>query len=128
VITYLADIPLPGAPHTTLNVGLVSGGTSINTIAAQAVLELDLRSEQSPVLAELVERVMETVKRVEHADVRVEVQEIGSRPSGYIPIDHRLVLLAQRCLLEQGIQPELACSSTDANLPLSRGYPALCLG
>ena len=53
---------------------------------------------------------------------------IGSRPSGEIAIDHWLVQLAQECLQEQGIQPAPGIGSTDANVPLSRGLPAVCIG
>lgn len=128
LITCLADLPLPAIPHTTLNVGMVSGGTSINTIAAHAVFELDLRSEESQALEELAGKAREIIQQASRPEVKVEIEEIGARPSGYIPANHRLVQLAEQCLLEQGIKPQLTCSSTDANLPLSRGFPALCLG
>jgi tripeptide aminopeptidase len=127
LITGLADLPLPDTPRTTLNVGLVSGGTTINTIASQAVLELDLRSEQSVVLAGLVAQVKTLLQQANQPEVHVDAELIGVRPSGEIPAGHRLVRLAEQCLLEQGIAPQLGCSSTDANLPLSRGLPALCL-
>lgn len=128
VITCLADLPLPVNPHTTLNVGLLSGGTSINTIAAHAVFELDLRSEQSQALDALAVKVKEVILSANRADVKVEIEGIGMRPAGSLPASHRLVRLAEQCLVEQGIKPQLTCSSTDANLPLSRGFPAICVG
>jgi acetylornithine deacetylase/succinyl-diaminopimelate desuccinylase-like protein len=53
---------------------------------------------------------------------------IGSRPAGTLPAEHPLVRLAQRCLIEQGVEAVLTAGSTDANVPLSRGFPALVLG
>ena len=128
IISCLADLPLPVEPHTTLNVGTVNGGSSINTIAAHAVCELDLRSEQSQTLEGLAAKAVEIIQHVSSPEIKVEIEEIGSRPPGYLPANHHLVQLAEKCVLEQGIKPQLTCSSTDANLPLSRGFPALCLG
>ena len=56
------------------------------------------------------------------------VEKIGCRPSGEIPPDHALVKLALRSLSAQGLEAHLNVGSTDANLPLSRGFPAICLG
>jgi tripeptide aminopeptidase len=128
LIACLADLPLPVSPRTTLNVGLASGGISINTIAAYASFELDLRSEHSRTLEEFSGKVREIIQQASRPEVRVEIEHIGARPSGYLPANHHLVQLAKQCLLEQGINPQLTCSSTDANLPLSRGFPALCVG
>ncbi len=128
LITHLADLPLPSTCHSTLNVGLVSGGTTINTIASHAELELDLRSEKVQVLEELSSQVKEVAAQAASPDIKMDITEIGSRPAGSIPANHRLVRLAQQCLREQDVDPQLMCSSTDANLPLSLGLPALCLG
>jgi tripeptide aminopeptidase len=111
-----------------LNVGTISGGTSINTIAAHAQLELDLRSESVAVLANLADRVETLVERVKYPEVVAASQIIGQRPAGEIPTDHPLVQLAIDCLKELGVQPRLNIGSTDANIPLSRGYPSICLG
>jgi acetylornithine deacetylase/succinyl-diaminopimelate desuccinylase-like protein len=56
------------------------------------------------------------------------MHEIGNRPAGEIPQEHPLVQAAQLCLLAQEVQPILEIGSTDANVPLSLGYPAVCLG
>jgi tripeptide aminopeptidase len=58
----------------------------------------------------------------------VQAEVIGSRPPGELPAQHPLVSLAMACLRDQGITPKLAIGSTDANLPLSRGLPAVTLG
>ena len=128
LVTRLVNLPVSRNPRTSLNVGKISGGTSVNTIAPEATLELDLRSEGERTLQNLVERVLHLVASANRPDVKAFYQVIGSRPAGKIPADHPLVLLARRCLEEQGIQPNLAIGSTDANVPLSRGLPAVCVG
>lgn len=126
--TQITALKVPAEPRTTLNVGTISGGTSVNTIAAGASLELDLRSEEQ----ETLERVARQVEQVSQAAARqgvgMEVEVIGERPAGEIPADHPLVKLAQDCLLGVGLEPHLDIGSTDANLPLSRGLPALTVG
>jgi len=128
LINRLTAIPLPERPRTSLNVGTITGGTSVNTIAAQAELLLDLRSEEPQSLAALAAEVEALVSGTNRTGVRCEAQVVGRRPAGQIAADHPLVRLAARCLQELGIQPRLNIGSTDANVPLSRGYPAICLG
>jgi di/tripeptidase len=60
--------------------------------------------------------------------VSFEAQAIGQRPAGEISPDHPLIKLGETCLREQGLEAVLTSGSTDANIPLSRGYPALVLG
>ena len=128
LITLLTKMKIPHQPRTSLNVGVIKGGTSINTIAAEATMELDLRSESERVLHGLVERVQELVNAANRSQVRVTMQPIGSRPVGKLPIDHPLVSMAKDCLQAIGIKPNLSIGSTDANIPLSRGLPAICIG
>jgi acetylornithine deacetylase/succinyl-diaminopimelate desuccinylase-like protein len=128
LVTHLVGMPLPEKPRTTLNVGLISGGTSVNTIAAEANIELDLRSEDEKWLVRLSGRVVKLVKKANRKGVHVSAEVIGQRPPGCIPVDHPLVLLAKSQLEAQGIQPLLNIGSTDANIPLSRGSPAVCVG
>ena len=128
LVSQLVAIPLPGTPRTTLNVGLISGGTSINTIASSAHLDLDLRSEDVPVLQTLAAQVEALVQQANRGDVEVTAEIIGQRPAVEISAQHPLVRLAVQCLAEQGIQPNLTIGSTDANLPLSLGLPVICLG
>jgi len=124
----IASLSLPVSPRTTLNVGRIAGGTSVNTIAAEACLELDLRSESPQELAELVARVESLVETANRPGVRVEAEEIGRRPGGSLPAGHPLVELAVSCSRAQGIEPLLIGGSTDANVPLGRGLPAVALG
>jgi acetylornithine deacetylase/succinyl-diaminopimelate desuccinylase-like protein len=114
-----------------LNVGTIQGGFSVNTIASEAHLELDLRSESAATLTDLVERVNCLVRDANRRGedfVKVQAEIIGQRPAGEITQDHPLVRLAARCLERQGITPILGIGSTDANIPLSLGLPAVCVG
>ena len=128
LVTKLTDIELPQEPRTTLNVGVISGGTSINTIAAEASLELDLRSTDPAALQNLVAEVEALVAAADRPSVKFEAKIIGKRPAGSIPENHPLVKLAIQTLESQGTRPHLNIGSTDANIPLSRGLPAICIG
>jgi acetylornithine deacetylase/succinyl-diaminopimelate desuccinylase-like protein len=128
LINSLTSLVLPANPRTTLNVGIVSGGTSINTIASHASLELDLRSEALTSLQDLAAEVEDLVLEANHTGVAVYSELIGQRPAGSIPANHWLVHLAEQCLVEQGITPLPGIGSTDANVPLSQGLPAICIG
>jgi tripeptide aminopeptidase len=131
----LTHILPPESPLTTYNIGRMEGGTSVNTIAQHAWLELDLRSEEPDGLAWIINQALEIVRRYqtpmwERRGVNVKVEVIGDRPSGSIPTDHPLVLAAQDALAAVGYshQADLRMSSTDANIPLSKGIPAICVG
>jgi tripeptide aminopeptidase len=126
--TRITALEVPRQPRTTLNVGIISGGSSVNVIAAEAMLELDLRSENAGTLAELAGRVEQTVRSVQKPGVAVQLEVIGQRPNGELPAEHRLVKLARDCLRSVGIEAHLNIGSTDANLPLSLGYPAITVG
>jgi acetylornithine deacetylase/succinyl-diaminopimelate desuccinylase-like protein len=126
--TRIAALKLPRTPRTTLNIGVISGGSSVNTIAAEAMLELDLRSENTGMLEALVGQVERLIQSAQKPGVTVEAEIIGERPPGELPAEHPLVKLAQDCLYAAGIEPHLNTGSTDANLPLSRGIPSITIG
>jgi tripeptide aminopeptidase len=128
LVVSLDEINLPQKPRSTLNIGIIHGGTSINTIAADAYLELDLRSEGPEELETLVGIVNDRISQARRTEVEFSLEAIGQRPAGELPEKHPLVQLAKRCLLTQGIQPNFTIGSTDANVPLSRGFPSICLG
>lgn len=128
IAARLADLPLPQRPRTSLNIGLIQGGTSINTIAPRAGFQLDLRAEDQETLLQLSERVEQVVHSHEMKDVSITVEQIGVRPAGEIPGDHSLVRLGLNVLEELRTPSALEIGSTDANLPLSRRLPAVCLG
>jgi acetylornithine deacetylase/succinyl-diaminopimelate desuccinylase-like protein len=126
--THIAALQLPTTPRTTLNIGVISGGSSVNTIAAEAMLELDLRSESTETLEALAGQVEQLVRAAQKPGVTIETEIIGQRPSGALPAEHPLVRLAQDCLRRAGIEPHLNTGSTDANLPLSLGLPSITIG
>jgi acetylornithine deacetylase/succinyl-diaminopimelate desuccinylase-like protein len=131
LVVKINGITLPAEPRTTLNVGKIAGGTSVNTIAADASCELDLRSTSSQgliALSDLVLRIVEETNHNSQQTLKVEVELIGERPAGEIPKNHPLVNLSKDCYAVYGINPKLNIGSTDANEPLSRALPAICVG
>jgi acetylornithine deacetylase/succinyl-diaminopimelate desuccinylase-like protein len=126
--TRIAALEPPRLPRTTLNIGIISGGTSVNTIAAEAMLELDLRSEDAGTLEVLSRQVEQIVLLAQKPGVSVTAEIIGQRPSGELSADHPLVTLALDCLRCAGVEAHLNTGSTDANLPLSRGLPSVTIG
>ena len=128
LVVELASLSLPTYPRTTMNVGRISGGTSVNVIAPEASLDLDLRSENQETLTVLVSTVERLIQKANRTGVSFEAQVIGQRPAGEIPVRHPLVTLAKQCLEELGLDAGLISGSTDANVPLSKGYPAIVLG
>ncbi|GAB4439825.1 MAG: M20/M25/M40 family metallo-hydrolase [Anaerolineae bacterium] len=124
----LADLTPPEPPRTTFNIGLIEGGTSINTIAAEASLYLDLRSESQEALATL-EREVRALVEAAHVDgATFEVTLVGERPGGQLPIDHWLVRGAGLVLEMVGVAPNYNMASTDANAVLAAGVPGVTLG
>jgi len=128
ISSRITALSLPRLPRTSLNIGVISGGSSVNTIAAEASLELDLRSEDASTLDALFRQVEEIVRTAEKPGVTAVLEVIGSRPWGEISASHPLVCLGQDCLRAAGVEPRLNIGSTDANLPLSRGLPAITMG
>ncbi|MDQ4078240.1 MAG: M20/M25/M40 family metallo-hydrolase [Chloroflexota bacterium] len=125
----IAALDLPESPRTTFNLGTIEGGTSINTIAATATALLDLRSEEPASLDDLARRVNGILSEVQRDGVMVQSEQIGERPAGSIPASHPLVRAATESLLWLGYDdPVLRAASTDANVPLSMGVPAVCIG
>lgn len=131
----LTRLEAPAQPRTTFNIGRFEGGTSVNTIAESAWLELDLRSESGSTLNYIIEQVHSTVRRFQtpqwrQKGVSVTLETIGDRPTGDIAPGHPLVQAAERALVSAGVAVEGGerMSSTDANIPLSRGIPAICVG
>ena len=128
IISRLLEIEIPEEPRTTINVGVISGGTSVNTIASEAHLDLDLRSEHVETLNSLEGSVKATLQEFRIPGVEVSEELIGDRPVGELSPTDPLVRLVVDRLASVGIKPRLNIGSTDANIPLSLGYPAVCLG
>ncbi|WP_031458902.1 M20/M25/M40 family metallo-hydrolase [Chloroflexus sp. MS-G] len=126
----LTELQVPVSPRTTFNIGMISGGTSVNTIAHHASMLLDLRSVSSAVLSDLVSEVYRLVEEatLDQPEVHVQIIKVGDRPSGAIPREHPLVQAAVAAYQMVGAQISFQQSSTDANIPLSLGIPAICVG
>lgn len=135
LIVDIDGLSVPAIPKTTYNVGIIQGGTSINTIANSAQLWLDLRSEGPAALEQLVKSAEEIV-RLRRRDyvqeghgVEIKMEQVGNRPAGSISRQSPVVVLADAALRAVGSEDvHYIVSSTDANVPLSRGYQAVCLG
>src|SRR6184192_3861382 len=134
----LADLAPQQAPRTTCAVVRLGGGTGLNSIPQEAWLDLDLRSEDPRALAQLdvtvraaLERAADDENRRRTAGsptLRVELQLLGDRPSGMTPRAHPLVRAAVAANRALGRDAELASASTDANVPIALGIPAIALG
>lgn len=127
IIHELSKVPLPATPKTTLNVGTIKGGISINTIAPDASFDVDMRSIEDFALRRLAERA-ERVIRAPRPNLSVEIETIGERPAGFVSPESPIVRRAVHILDALGVQPAGDASSTDANIPISRDIPAICVG
>ncbi len=129
LVAELDAIPLPRSPKTTLNVGMISGGVSVNTIAPEASCLLDLRSIDESALRRLSDRVTRLVDRSNRGDAVIYTAEsIGERPAGVVAADSPIVQIAASTLTALGLEPSFDASSTDANVPIAAGIPAVCIG
>jgi acetylornithine deacetylase/succinyl-diaminopimelate desuccinylase-like protein len=128
LIGRLNDLPVPAQPRSSLNVGVIAGGTSINTIAAESAPGVRPALENGGALNQLEFARWKGWFQRQPLRVEVTLELIGRRPAGKLSSSHPLVRLGKRCLRAQGIEPNLTIGSTDANVPLSRGLPAVCIG
>jgi len=129
MIARIADIQVPPEPRTTYNVGVISGGHSVNSIAQDAWMLVDMRSVDPGELSKVETQVRAIISDVEAADeVKAEVLVVGDRPAGGIPGDHELVRLVEDVQKELGLTTKKGAGSTDANVPLSMGIPAVTFG
>ncbi|MCG8637568.1 MAG: M20/M25/M40 family metallo-hydrolase [Desulfobacterales bacterium] len=125
----LTELPLPENPKTTLNLGVIQGGRSVNTIADNAHILIDLRSESAKSLERLVNEVKAVIQGFSADGAVISLDPIGSRPAGGIDPDAPLIRLCRQAYRELGLEePLLKSGSTDANIPFSNGVPAVCLG
>jgi acetylornithine deacetylase/succinyl-diaminopimelate desuccinylase-like protein len=134
----LASYPAPASPRTTFNVGRVEGGTGVNVIPRAATMDVDLRSE-SPEELRRLDAFFRRAGREAAADenaarragtphVELELKLIGDRPGGRTPPDSPLVQFAAAATRAVGREPRLDTSSTDSNIAISLGVPAVTIG
>ena len=136
-IAKVANLQVPAMPKTTFTVGLVSGGRSVNTIAPNASLEIDIRSNGNAeleattkqVLAFAQESVAEENERWGTNSLSVSIKQIGARPGGMTSPESTIVQTWLATAEAQGVKPMLlAGASTDAGVPISLGIPTIVLG
>lgn len=128
IVNRLSDVKLKSNPKTSLNVGTFHGGISVNTIAAEAVAFVDMRSENEKALADLVKVVRQQILDRHPEGIEVECVVVGDRPAGSLPRDRGIVPIGIQVLTALGIDVTCDASSTDANIPISRGIPSMCIG
>ncbi len=138
VVAKLADYSAPVDPRTTYNCGRIEGGESVNVIPEWAQLDVDLRSASELELGRLEDFLLRAVQQAAEAEnslraaagktLSVDVTLIGQRPSGETPKTAPLVQCAIEASQALGIRPLLNRASTDANIPISLGIPAITIG
>ncbi len=135
-VGLFSETKLDGAPKSSINVGVIEGGSSVNAIAQSARAKVDLRSESNENLDELVELLSGSVDRARDVEnsrasggkVSGKVKEIGSRPAAALPEGAMILQYVRAVDAHLGIRSHLDTSSTDANIPLSLGIPAVAIG
>jgi len=130
IVSSIDKLKLPDDPKTTVNVGKIEGGTTINTIASQSSCLVDMRSVEPATLQRLVESVEQIARDcTADDDVSMTMTQIGNRPAGELPKDTPVVNWAMDALRYVGCQDiNLMAGSTDANIPISAGVPSVCIG
>ena len=141
-LAVLAETPLPEEPRTTLNLGTIGGGTSVNSIPESAQASIDFRSTDADQLLRLevaLHRAVEDAADHENAKAKAtapgsrgplsfKIVKIGDRPAAQLPGDSPLLDTLRAVDRHLGLHTDLRLGSTDANIPLSLGVPALSMG
>jgi acetylornithine deacetylase/succinyl-diaminopimelate desuccinylase-like protein len=141
-LAILAHTPLPTEPRTTLNIGTIHGGTSVNSIPESAQASIDFRSTEPGQLLRLEAALLRAVEEaVHHWNEQVQsatapnlgllsytVEKIGDRPAASLPGDSPLIDTLRAVDRHLGLSTDLRLGSTDANIPLSLGVPSLSMG
>jgi acetylornithine deacetylase/succinyl-diaminopimelate desuccinylase-like protein len=139
-IAKIGEVRTPSSPKTTFTVGTVTGGTSVNAIAAFAELGLDMRSDSAEELKKLESTILPLMQQAADEEnrrwdakpeqqVKVEMKLVGDRPAGAQPYSSPVVEAARAALATMGLEAKsIAASSTDSNLPIALGIPAATLG
>jgi len=134
-VTLFTDRVPTSGPRSSFNFGLIEGGSSINSIPSEARAKVDLRSESAARIDEMASLLgisVDEATGVENSRgtgrVAAKIKEIGSRPGGGLPPDAPLLEYMRAVDTHLGIRSHLDCSSTDANIPLSLGIPAISIG
>jgi len=136
-IQKLSRMQVPSRPKTTFNVGVIGGGTSVNSIPFEAWMDVDIRSEMKEDLDKSVDTFIWLIheaadeenraRTTSQGRIEVEVKLIGDRPFGQVAMNSPIVQTAGAVIQSFGLNPNYGMSSTDSNIPLSMGIPAITL-
>jgi len=136
-VAAIADVRVPSDPKTTYSVSVLSGGTSVNAIPSSVAMEIDMRSEAPAALAELDAEIRQAIDRAvaaekgrwprSGAELSVRIDTIGIRPAGAQPESAPIVQTALAAARALGLESDTGASSTDANIPISLGIPAITI-
>jgi tripeptide aminopeptidase len=135
-VALFCETRLDGGPKSAFNVGLIEGGSSINAIPQTARAKVDIRSESNEKMDELVELLGTAAERAREVEnqraaggkVALKLREIGSRPAAALPEQAPILQYIRAVDAHLGIRSHPDTSSTDANIPLSLGIPAIAIG
>ena len=135
-VTFFTDTRIEGNPKSAVNVGLIEGGSGVNAIAQAARAKVDIRSESNEKIDQLVEVLTEAVERARELEnqratagkIAAKMREIGARPAAMLPESAPLLQCLRAVDAHLGIRSHFDTSSTDANIPLSLGLPAVAIG
>jgi di/tripeptidase len=137
-VTELYKTTVPTAPKTTYAASVTGGGTSVNSIPNEVFMEFDFRSENPEELNKIEQRFLSIVQESADAEnaarstsdgkIVAETKLIGDRPAGVTAENAAITQIASAAIRANGLTPQLGSSSTDANLPMSLGVPALTIG
>ncbi|SNS95999.1 Acetylornithine deacetylase/Succinyl-diaminopimelate desuccinylase [Noviherbaspirillum humi] len=136
-IAGISELQTPATPKTTFTVGTIAGGTSVNSIAAEATMDLDMRSNDNDELLKLEAKALQIAKDAAAAEnkrwnsdkIKVDIEQVGARPGGSPSPNHAVVQSLWLAVKAIGATPKLAgARSTEANLPISLGIPAAVVG
>lgn len=136
LIEKVSRFQVPAKPKTTFNVGRIEGGTSVNSIARTASLEMDMRSESAAELAKIDAEFKKSAQSalaeensrwLDARKLTVEIKEIGNRPTGTQSSDAPIIKLADSANKFFGLPSDFNSSSTDSNVPISLGIPAITI-
>ncbi|SLL36962.1 Succinyl-diaminopimelate desuccinylase [Mycobacteroides abscessus subsp. abscessus] len=138
-VSKIADVETPLNPKTTFTVGTIAGGTSVNTIAQEASMMVDLRSNSQEELLKLEEKVLSILEKAaeeennrwnsEKTAIEVVIKQVGDRPAGTQDSEASIIQTVIAAGKSIGLNPvRSSASSTDSNVPISLGIPAVTLG